>query len=298
MVVLSASSLNFSLSGKDLQVLDFIESQASKKAIKAAVFTITPALAKYFVSDRLPENQRKLNDKKVFDYSKRILAGEWKIGDGLLFNDRQELFDGQHRCSAVVKSGIPTDFVVVAGYPPDSMSVVDIGMSRTTSNIASVLGHSWIKTQHVAISIAMNFNVETGSSRPNLSEQAKIDFILKNKEAIAFASRTYGDRYCLYGPVRAAIARAYYHENHNRLAEFVECFDREYPLNSGTDEAAVALRRQHRESVGLRSGGASVRLEFFARSLAAVNAFCKNERRSFNRATSKNLYPLPANVCL
>ena len=104
----------------------------------STVETITPELAKYYLGTQ--KLNRKPTEARVKDYAETILRGDWKIGQPIQFATDGDLFDGQHRMLAVIRAGIPCDFLVVRGLAPETRFYVDIGQNRSASQIAQLMG--------------------------------------------------------------------------------------------------------------------------------------------------------------
>lgn len=56
-------------------------------------------------------------------------------GDPLRFDTNGAFIDGQHRCRAIVKSGIDQVILIIRGLHPDVMKVLDIGLKRTFTHL-------------------------------------------------------------------------------------------------------------------------------------------------------------------
>lgn len=106
--------------------------------IKTEIRTIAPKDAEELL--KLNKSNRPLSQKTVNSYAKQMKSGQWKfageplqIGDGVLLN-------GQHRLSAIIKSGIPQDFVIVSGLSNDAFDVIDTGRNRTSGDVLHING--------------------------------------------------------------------------------------------------------------------------------------------------------------
>lgn len=86
------------------------------KGITTKVMTITPELAKSWLSSSNIEN-REVKLKTVEKYAGRIMAGEWIVVDQLIsFDVNGRLQNGQHRLMAVVKTGRSIEALVGFGF--------------------------------------------------------------------------------------------------------------------------------------------------------------------------------------
>ena len=123
---------------------------------------VTPIMA----ADWLANNfvNRPLSDDTVDAYARDMTRGVWvSTHQGVAFNDRDHLIDGQHRLRAIIKSGKTIRMMVTFGLP----SQID-GSEMTTMDA-----------------------VDRGRTR-SVADQLKIQHGLKNGSAIAGLSATLG----------------------------------------------------------------------------------------------------------
>jgi hypothetical protein len=105
--------------------------------MKTVVKTVTPEMAKNFLLKNTLN--RKLNDKTVLFYAKQMQEGEWKLnGEGLSFASDGSILNGQHRLSAVVKSGCNIDFLISFDVEKDAMPTFDTGKNRSLCNVFQI----------------------------------------------------------------------------------------------------------------------------------------------------------------
>jgi hypothetical protein len=193
----------------------FLSKIKSSKNIYSFEYLITPEIASYLLEHHNIETNRKLSPSKVLQYAKAIKQGEWIIGDALKFDNKGLLCDGQHRLSAVVRSNIPTEFVITVGYSHESAQVFDRGKPRNLVDVASLRGDTWIKPLHVSIFNTLFFCNPSGRDNPSkMTDPCRIECINRLKEGIIFASQAYevdGGIKC--AAVRGVITRAFYANN-------------------------------------------------------------------------------------
>lgn len=97
-------------------------------------------------------NNRPIRPKVVERYADYMRRGEWIAnGDAIrLFSDGK-IADGQHRLHAVIKSGVTITTVVAHGVPDESVHTIDIGATRTASDVVSFLGAKNVHATGAAI---------------------------------------------------------------------------------------------------------------------------------------------------
>lgn len=63
---------------------------------------------------------RPIKEKKVAEYMAEMRDGKWRLnGKTICFDTTGRLLNGQHRLSAVIRSGVPLTTVVIRGLDPD-----------------------------------------------------------------------------------------------------------------------------------------------------------------------------------
>ena len=104
-----------------------------------AKVVITPELAEAYLG-RMGAN-RVLNEAHADRLAEDMRRGDWRqTYEAIRFNKKGELIDGQHRLSAVVRSGKAHEFVVAGGLDAKTMAVVDTGRSRTFADVQAIAG--------------------------------------------------------------------------------------------------------------------------------------------------------------
>lgn len=101
---------------------------------------ITPAMATRWLENNL--RNRLVRDDVVHAYARDMTNGVWvPTHQGLAFNDRDELIDGQHRLLAIVLSGKTIRMMVTFGLPSQidgaemtTMDAVDRGRTRSVAD--------------------------------------------------------------------------------------------------------------------------------------------------------------------
>ncbi len=91
---------------------------------------VTPALAREWLEKHNRRN-RPLREAVVDRYAEQMKEGEWQeTGDTVKFGADGLLYDGQHRLSAVARSGRTVELWVVRGLPSSAREAIDMGEAR------------------------------------------------------------------------------------------------------------------------------------------------------------------------
>lgn len=106
---------------------------------KAELKTVTPRMAKDWLKRNV--RNRAVRPSMVDAYARDMLAGRWQVtGEAIKFDTNDALSDGQHRLSAIVKSGVAVEMLIVRGVAPDAQTVMDSGAKRTASDALTLVG--------------------------------------------------------------------------------------------------------------------------------------------------------------
>lgn len=98
--------------------------------VEFELVTLTKELAEEYLT-HLPERQRTQSTRTIDKYASDLLSDQFPFtGDPIRFNTNGELIDGQHRCTAVVESGVPIIALVIRGLGADMIRFFDGGRTR------------------------------------------------------------------------------------------------------------------------------------------------------------------------
>lgn len=107
--------------------------------IATQVMSIDPATAANFLQKN--DSNRPLSKNTVEAYANAMKRGEWVLnGEPIVFDKTGRLSNGQHRLSAVIKSGKAIDVLVVSGVSEESFKTFDGGRRRSAGDALAILG--------------------------------------------------------------------------------------------------------------------------------------------------------------
>ena len=265
----------------------------------SSVELVTPELAEKYLALNITHN-RNINIRRVLEYSRQMQTGQWQLAAAISFNNQGRLIDGQHRLSAVVHSGVSCYFVVVRGYPEDSVSCFDLGARRNAANIASIKG---IKANHNTLAIAKAMLIPRhGIHYARVASPHEVIAIFKKYEesiSLSFVGAAGNGGIVRSAPVRAAIARAHaWGENHERLSELLSVLNTGYPVSSDAahDSAAIALRNfyiKSRSEDAIKDHSEHARISLFYRSQSAIVNFLGRKDIRLCRENRQKMWTLP-----
>lgn len=86
--------------------------------LEITIEIISPEEAQSYLNNNA--KHRPIKEKKVNEYMGEMREGKWRLnGKTICFDSTGRLLNGQHRLSAVVRSGVPLTTVVVRGLDPE-----------------------------------------------------------------------------------------------------------------------------------------------------------------------------------
>ena len=128
----------------------------------AKIIEITPEMAQRYL-ERNPHNRR-LSERSVRELVTAIKNDEWQVnGEAIKVDDEGNLIDGQHRLSAIQKSGRTVRTYVITGLDRETFKTIDTGKRRNNADALSLLGYK--DPSLLATAARMVVNVERNQLR-------------------------------------------------------------------------------------------------------------------------------------
>lgn len=153
--------------------------------MNAEVLMVDPGLAAQWLEKNCPVN-RPVQMTVVSRYANAMRLGEWRVShQGVAFNVRGDLIDGQHRLHAVVAAQVAVPMMVTFGAPDESFEVLDGGLKRSVADQLS-LNSTVLSWLHVCLETASGQG-QMAHDRPLLKEGAATT-IYSTAEAIMAAT--------------------------------------------------------------------------------------------------------------
>jgi len=233
------------------------------------VLEVTPELASVWMVKNT--FNRNLSRQTVRKYASDMERGEWKLNhQGIAFDEDGVLVDGQHRLAAVRESGMSVRMMVTWGADRTGIDELRV---RSTQDVIKFGGMStWIAPKDIQTAKQMIVLFSEGNKKLVVSTTEIVEFAEKNKDAIRFSGENFlsNKRAISTALVRASVAVAYYHVDHELLSRFVDV------LYSGVVqdpcESAVIRLREQLIQYGL-GGGAQARIDMAKKTCRAIQAF-------------------------
>jgi hypothetical protein len=284
--------------------LDAATSIAMPPSIRTRWELITPQIAATYMERNFDRN-RSLRKGWIATLKQVMAAGEFRpTHQGIAFDEQGHLIDGQHRLQAVIESGISVWLLVARDVPRDAVLTIDLHARRNPADQIRIVDESCSPNNtDVAIARVMRSGAREyprGGGNDYLFSTERIhQFLLAHWDAVRFSQHhTGGGQKRIRGaPIRAAIARAYYHLERERLEQFMLVLGT-YLAESPRDHAAVTFRKYLDEPANswlTKGGGGESRGKLYGVTVAAIQAFFKGQmgRGLKPIAADEDPFPLP-----
>ena len=86
-------------------------------------------------------SNRPLSKATVRSFAEAMRRGDWLIThQGIAFDTRGVLVDGQHRLAAIVEADLPVELTVFNDVEPDTFDVLDTGKRRNAADVLAIEG--------------------------------------------------------------------------------------------------------------------------------------------------------------
>lgn len=249
---------------------------------------ITPDRAKEIL--RTNTHNRKLKPYLVTRYAKTMRDGQWTTShQGIAFDEDGNLVDGQHRMEAVVLADVAVPFLVTYGIQKRAVRDIDTGSNRTIAD-GLLLADNMLVDEDVIATVKALYRGISKNHTPLLRHEV-LACLQQHQDAVNFAVQVLPKsfKYVSRGPIRAAVARAFYYEQRDRLRAFADVLISGMPT-APNDGAAILLRNfVVLDPKAKGAGGAGV---IYAKAIRAIRAFCAGETLAKLYPAAEELYPL------
>lgn len=99
--------------------------------MRTTIETVTPQQAAKWLEPKTNHDNRQIRQGHVEYLAQEIIAGRWQVThQGIAFAKGGRLLDGQHRLSAIVRSGKAVQIQVTHDADEDTFKVTDCGLGR------------------------------------------------------------------------------------------------------------------------------------------------------------------------
>ena len=248
---------------------------------KVTIELVSPKTAAEWLKQNL--NNRKINDHRVAALVRQLVADRFNLSpDAIAFDSSNRLCNGQHRLTAIVRSGVAAPLIVLREAPTNTFLVTDIGMKKSGAHALHTLGYDGC-TNLSAIARYVTSVVACGSMIAGLlvSEAVTPEEIVETVKAFPDLPRHHTDAGRLTSGhdklacTRTSAALALWYaaekspEAHDELLQFLERAASGVGLDDGSAE--LALRRRLANLKHNKGKGAEMTREQVALIVKAFN---------------------------
>jgi hypothetical protein len=107
--------------------------------LRSRVQKVTPVKAAEMLSANT--SNRPLSRSTVRAFAEAMGRGDWLVThQGIAFDTRGVLVDGQHRLAAIVEADVPVEMTVFTDVEPDTFDVLDTGKKRNAADVLAIEG--------------------------------------------------------------------------------------------------------------------------------------------------------------
>lgn len=144
--------------------------------LKSEVKTITPEAAEKIWKHSNPGNRR-VRKGHVKTLARAMEKGEFKnTGQGLIFDTKGKLLDGQHRLLACIEADTPIEILVTEGVDRENFRYIDRGATRSVRDDLDFAGYKYAElASRIAPFIDKWFNDYDGPQGQNMETVHKRD---------------------------------------------------------------------------------------------------------------------------
>lgn len=264
--------------------------------MKLNVEKITPQKAAEYLTKNVVN--RNISYPTVERYADDMKNGTWEVnGQPIVFSKSGKLLDGQHRLSAIAKSGVTVEMTVVRDVD-DSVSIYDVGRARSVLDSILIDGYDRDIANPTNVAVArLHYRIQTNKSM--MSIHAVKDFLDEHGESLKLLARVrkMGHRNginlssaLILLPMMYAVEAG---EDINKIYEFAECLSTGFYTSESQTSAIVIRNDIILRKIPFDGGGRDRILVCFSIE-NAIHDFCRSKPRKRSYATSTN--PVYSNV--
>ena len=250
------------------------------------IVDLTPDVASKLMA--LNVANRAISKANVDKIAAAISRGEWIFnGETIVLDSRNHMRQGQHRCLAVIKTGITIQCLIVRGVSPAAFSTFDSGRPRNASDTLGI--GSEVNTRTLAAAARAIVYMEDGTYAARMITNKEIQEVVNHHPMV----RTWTNRLVGNRPTRtigAAFAGVLTLASERHGAEIIQLFFDQVAsgemLKKG--DPAKVLRERFPEGRRIERLTFEVSLAFM---IKAVNAFVQGKQLGILRFTAKEEFP-------
>lgn len=278
--------------------------ELSWKKKSAQIVMVTRAIGQAWLARNTLN--REIRDSNMAQYTQDAKSGRWLLGpDAIAFDRNGVLVNGQHRLKMVVDTGIPCEFIVATGLDPAVRIDADTHGRRSVADGLRLSGRADClvlnRGRNTAAGMWSRMLNGARSSKGGETRAQLGEFIDKHREAGTWALAQFTSypqhRGVVVAPTIAAVARAYYHYQHDldELMRFVRVFvtgEMDAPHDATVIRYRNLLTVDPLSAKRLR-GNSNLQPAIYRLTCRVIQAFMSGETLTKFYDPKRELFPLP-----
>lgn len=237
---------------------------------------VTPEMAKQWLEYNNNTN-RSISPRSVAKYAADIAAGEWvqTHQNAIAFYDDGNIADGQHRLSAIVKTGVTIEMMVATGLPKSAAKAIDQGRARKMSD-ALMIGGLISGGQYAQQTVAM-MNIILAAENPGAGNATTGQMgraINRMQDGVEFANEALraAKGRLKAAPIRAALCVGSYAWGYESAERFAEIYISGIPV-APTDRTVITIRNRILTDPVGATGNNARRVSYYKMMLRFMRAY-------------------------
>jgi hypothetical protein len=248
---------------------------------------VTPEMARHWLRNN--NFNRPLNQRLVEKYARQMRTGNWqRTHQGIAFDSRGVVLDGQHRLWAIIRSGHAIPMLIFLNENFHVHESIDGGKTRSLLDVVRLeIRDNTLKNRHIYVVKAMwagrhcvNQNDMTATEVSNLLRNFHLP--------VRFAVELLEHSHVADNVVMSVIARAYQSVPQERLIKFCNILRN----GEGSHPSATMILQFRDWLLRLKDRQAATRRDIYKRTEIVLNAFLNNAVTCDLFSDYKELFPL------
>lgn len=210
--------------------------------IKPEVINVSPEFAKKLLDTR---PNRSISKKKVDAWAYEMENGNWQLnGETIAIYEDGTLANGQHRLSAIIKTGLTLPMLVVFGVKQD-VNIYDVGRPRSTSDVLKFGGMDKKLADKSLVALTkLHYEYQTGNTNVPISKIK--DFLELEKDTLLFVKQVSNIGHRKGIRITASMLLAAYYalkngESFDDIEKFFKCLSNGF-YEGKEETSAIVLR--------------------------------------------------------
>jgi hypothetical protein len=207
--------------------------QVSRPNIRINWVLVTPKIAEAYLQLNHPDNRR-LDPKRVARYSRDMSGGRWiPTHQGIAFDVRGRMVDGQGTCSAILQSKQPQWRLVAKGLSEEAITHMDTGAKRSLRDRIRISGSTVDPKAGVIL-----LSAPVKSQLPGVTESEVFDQVKKYRKELTTVVDWFDGtqiKGLATAVIKGVVFLALLHEDESQVKSFLDVYLDKTPWTAKTE---------------------------------------------------------------